>query len=249
MGDFEEHVYESPKQGKFLVRHARVSDVAGLSTVMAAVYFDSPLTTFLHPKRHEYPEDLLRSWQRMIRIRLFDPRRVSLVATTLDDTSPVAFIQLYRYGDDTAAQRLVSSQRSIWNTAQSWYYYLKTQIEDYFWPDRAGDPVAIKEFAKSCEEDEFQYWGELEMEARYGDRWHVNSIVVSPEYQRRRLGKHLMDLVLRRAEEEKVVVSLAASTDGEQLYSHMGFEVRGRYSMEFAGRRDAIMMWTPEELR
>jgi ribosomal protein S18 acetylase RimI-like enzyme len=252
-GDFEEHVYESPKQGKFLIRHALVSDVDRLSAIMAAVYFDSPLTTFLYPQRHQYPQDLLRTWQRMIRSRLFDSRWVSLVAVPLDNTAspcPVAYLQFQRYGNDTAARQFVSSRCSLWNLTRSWYYSFQTQLEDYFWPDHAGDPIAISQHKESCEIDEFKFWGESEMAVRYGERWDVSRIVVLPEYQRRRLGKHLMELVINRAEEEKVAVSLAASVDGEQLYLHMGFEVRGRYSMTFGDDRHyAIMIWRPEELR
>ena len=45
-----------------------------------------------------------------------------------------------------------------------------------------------------------------------------------------------------------MIVGLEASTEGEMLYGHLGFEMLGRFEQRFRGEEVdemAFMMWTP----
>jgi ribosomal protein S18 acetylase RimI-like enzyme len=97
--------------------------------------------------------------------------------------------------------------------------------------------------------DDHLFWVSEDMKLKYGNRWHVQSLVVSSEYQRRGLGRMLMSEVLQRAQDEGVVVGLEASPDGEKLYRSLGFELRGRFCFNCADEEGGIMMWSPKVLR
>jgi ribosomal protein S18 acetylase RimI-like enzyme len=107
----------------------------------------------------------------------------------------------------------------------------------------------MRQFDASAEIDERMFWESDEMKARYRERWHVQSVVVSSKYQRRGLGRMLMSEVLRRAQEDGVVVGLEASGDGENLYRSLGFELRGRFSMNLGEVVGGVMMWSPKNVR
>jgi ribosomal protein S18 acetylase RimI-like enzyme len=82
------------------------------------------------------------------------------------------------------------------------------------------------------------------------NRWHAQSVVVLPEWQRRGIGKRLMAEVLRRAERDGVMVGLESSVKGEGLYRKLGFELLGRFTTEADALEGAdkggVMAWYPE---
>ncbi|KAK9342126.1 acyl-CoA N-acyltransferase [Lipomyces starkeyi] len=235
---------------KIIIRPMQFSDIPWMAGIAASEYFDSDLNAFLCPRRREYPEDLIRRFHQMIQQRFFNPRTVSFVAVVASHVHrPVGYAQFARFGDDAAAHRLVAAQTSIWRTVQAWYYLARDRVLNCLWPDRSVDREAMRRFNESCQVDAQVYWESSEMKARYGNRWHTQSVVVSKPYQRRGIGKRLMSEVLERAQAEGVVVGLGASTDGEKLYSRLGFELRGRFAMMVGEVAGGIMMWTPKKLQ
>lgn len=107
----------------------------------------------------------------------------------------------------------------------------------------------MRQFDASAQADDRMFWGSDEMKVRYGERWHVQSVVVSSKYQRRGLGRMLMAEVLQRAQEDGVVVGLEASKDGEKLYWSLGFELRGRFFMNLGEVVGGVIMWSPKNLQ
>ena len=77
---------------------------------------------------------------------------------------------------------------------------------------------------------EEEYW------APHPQRWHVQSLAVAEEFQRRGIGKRLMREVMVQAEAERVVVGLEASGMGEVLYRSLGFEEIGRVQKVWEAR-------------
>lgn len=179
--------------------------------------------------------------------RYLNPRSIGFVAVSAAAPGiPVGYAQFIRLGNDEAARRLVSQQASLWLSVKRWWFNLRTWIENLVWPDRSVDREAMQVFEASAEVDDQKFWESDEMKARYQDRWHVQSLVVSSQYQRRGLGRILMNEVLRRAQDDGVVVGLEASEDGEKLYRSLGFELRGRFSMILGEEVGGIMMWSPK---
>ncbi|KAJ5618969.1 hypothetical protein N7510_002953 [Penicillium lagena] len=235
---------------KLIIRRMTPPDIPTMARIACTEYFDSPLNTFLCPHRHQYPNDLLRRFVQMIRGRYLSPRSIGFVAVSASAPGiPLGYAQFIRLGNDDAAKRLVSAQASFWLSVRRWWNSLCTTIENYVWPDRSLDEDAMQQFDASAEIDERTFWGSDEMKARYGERWHVQSVVVSSKCQRRGLGRMLMGEVLRRAQEEGVVVGLEASKDGEKLYQSLGFELRGRFSRNFGEVVGGVMMWSPKNLQ
>lgn len=186
----------------------------------------------------------------MVQGRYLNPRSIGFVAVSASAPGiPVAYAQFIRLGNDEAARRLVSQQASFWLTVQRWWFSLRAWIENLIWPDRSVDRNAMRAFGASAEVDDRKFWQSDEMKARYQDRWHVQSLVVSSQYQRRGLGRMLMNEVLTRAQADGVVVGLEASEDGEKLYRSLGFELRGRFSMNLGTEVGGVMMWSPKKLQ
>lgn len=221
-----------------------------MARIASTEYFDSPLTAFLCPHRHKYPNDVVRRFARMMHGRYLDPRSIGFVAVSAAAPGiPVGYAQFIRLGDDKAAKRLVAEQAAFWRTVKRWWFGLWSWIENLVWPDRSVDMGALRVLHASAEVDDWKYWQSDEMKARYQARWHVQSLVVSSEYQRRGLGRMLLTEALRRAQDEGVVVGLEASEDGEKLYRSLGFELRGRFSANFGDELGGIMMWSPQKVQ
>lgn len=236
-------------EGTFLIRRMQSSDIPMMAAIAATEYFDSDLNTFLCPHRHQYPDHVTRRFAQMIQGRYLNPRSIGFVAVDpVHPQTPIAYAQFLRLGHDAAARQLLSSQSSFWKTLARWWFQIETSIVNFFWPDKSVDPDAMRRFLESVRRDEFLYWGSPGMAARYGNRWHAGSVVVSSGWQRRGVGGSLMGEVLRRARCEGVVVGLEASGDGERLYQKLGFELRGRFDMMVGPEEGGIMMWTPGKM-
>ncbi|KAE8313386.1 acyl-CoA N-acyltransferase [Aspergillus transmontanensis] len=230
------------------IRRMTRPDIPYMAHLASTTYFNSPLSQFLSPYRHTYPEDFTQRFVQMIRARYFNPRCIGFVAVSASNPDiPVAYAQFIRLGNDNAARDLITAQTSIWNTLRRWYVTVQTWIENLLWPDRSGDADAVRRFEKSAEVDGLRFWESEEMKRLYGERWHAQSVVVSGDWRRRGIGRRLMGEVLRRAQEDGVVVGLEASEDGEKLYRSLGFELRGRFSLLLGGQDGGgIMMWRPK---
>lgn len=221
-----------------------------MARIASTEYFDSPLNSFLCPHRHKYPNDLVRRFVQMMQSRFLNPRCIGFVAVSAAAPGiPIGYAQFIRLGNDEAARRLVSEQASLWRSVKRWWLSLRTWIVNLVWPDRSVDRDAMRAFDASAEVDNRKFWESDEMKAKYQERWHVQSLVVSSQYQRRGLGRMLMNEVLRRAQDDGVVVGLEASGDGEKLYRSLGFGLRRRFSMNFGEEVGGIMMWSPRKLQ
>jgi ribosomal protein S18 acetylase RimI-like enzyme len=163
----------------------------------------------------------------------------------------IAYAQFSRLGDDEGAKRQIDTRKTIWHTILAWYYTIKFKIVDYIWPDRSVNREAMKQFESWWQLDDKMHW------SHYPDRmnrWHLRSIVVSPEWQGKGVGTILMKEVMDRARKEGVIVGLEASPDGEFLYRKVGFELLSRFYYEEGSpiaspNAGGIMMWTPDKVK
>ncbi|KAE8151517.1 hypothetical protein BDV25DRAFT_152511 [Aspergillus avenaceus] len=237
------------KEKTFFTRPMEMKDIPQAARLAATEYTGTELSTWLCPRHQEYPDDFYRRFVRMLKERYINPRSLGFVTVPASNPqTPVAYALFMRLGDDDIAKRYIATRSSWWRTLQSLWFSCWTWIESFIWRDRITDNDALATFEKSEKADQMRYWDSPEMKAKYGSRWHTLSVVVSSACQRRGLGKHLMNEVLRRAEDEGVVVGLEASKDGEKLYQSLGFELRGRFGLSLKRPVGGIMMWTPKTL-
>ena len=181
---------------------------------------------------------------------MLNPRSLAIVA--VEETNPdviVGYVQIVRLGEDEGAQRQIASRKTWWLTLLAWVYSWIMPLFVRFYTSRSDSPTAVQAFIDS---------GGFEQEASFAshpkrkNRWHAESVVVSREFQGRKIGKMLMGEVIKKAQAEGVIVGLEASYEGEFLYRSVGFDLVSRFpilkGMEFGpeGNMGGFMMWKPE---
>lgn len=237
---------------QIVVRPAKFNDVPKMAFTAFMGYADSPLEQFLSPLRSEYPEDALRGWYQRMLLRWLDPRVVSVAACPASSPEKViGYAQFLRAGDDSGAKQQIASRKTIWLSVLAWYYTIKFKIMDYVWPNRSVSLAAEKQFITWWEIDEETHWKSF---PERKNRWHLRSIVVSPDWQGMGVGTLLMKEPLDRAQKEGVIVGLEASADGEHLYKKVGFKLLSRFHSEKripVGSPDegGVMMWEPDKVK
>jgi ribosomal protein S18 acetylase RimI-like enzyme len=234
------------------VRPAKFNDIPKLAFTAFTGYADSTLEKFLTPFQTQYLEDALRSWYQRMVLRWVDPRMVSVVACPASSPEKVVgYAQFFRVGDDEGAKRQIASRKTAWLSILAWYYFIKFKIVGYLWPDRSVNPTAEKQFEAWNQIDDKTHW-EPFPERR--SRWHLRSIVVSPEWRGKGIGILLMNEPLDRARKEGVVVGLEATPDGEHLYRKVGFELLSRFYYEerspiASPNEGGVMIWKPDKIK
>lgn len=92
---------------KIIVRLATWADTARMAEVAADAFDKNDLCgRFMHPYRHQFPDDYITFWRRDIRNHLFDPD-VTFLVSTIEDGSIVGTAKWKRQGK--AAQKLTRS--------------------------------------------------------------------------------------------------------------------------------------------
>lgn len=74
------------------------------------------------------------------------------------------------------------------------------------------------------------------------ERWRLAFISVSPNHQRRGIGRKLVQWGLDRSEEEGVAAVLEASDAGKGLYEKMGFAEVGRMPFDEGKKEEPVMI-------
>lgn len=237
-----------PPLHKFALRPLTLADVPPLALHSAEAYWGGPVNQFIAPHAAEFRSDFVRNFRQSIRKRLYNPRCVSLVAyETSDPKFPVGYAQFTRLGNDEGAKALLS-KHSLWDRLLffifGWIFFVYDKVENSIWPDRSSDPEAAKAFFASVEGDQETYWNS---HPERSNRWYVASVVISPVYQGKGIGRMLVTEAVNRAQQERVIMGLSASPAGEQLYRKLGFELLGEFTMRIGGEEGGgIMIRYPE---
>jgi len=237
-------------QSPIIIRRAHLTEAGHIGRIAARTYKDTPLTTFLAPHRFKYYSDYERGFIERAQKRMFEPRNLTFVACEASNPNiPIGFAQFFRFGDDEGAKRQIQSSSLLWRLnifVLGLLYGIWCRVIDWLaGGDKSVNPEAVAQFDSWSGEDFEKIW--VSHEERK-NRWHAQSVVVSPDFHRRQIGKRLMNEVLKRAEEDNVPVGLEASVKGEKLYNAMGFELLARFNeaqSAFEERKGGFMMWSP----
>ncbi|KAJ9131741.1 hypothetical protein NKR23_g11589 [Pleurostoma richardsiae] len=219
----------------FELRTAREDDIPAMAQVEVEAFKDHHATKALFPERLRTKpgqEDQYNWRLAILKQGLEKPNRHWIVAVgggglvANDEGDPmrvVGYAQWMMPGDPvhdmTAKERVEDLERSTGN--------YPTSIDR-----EALHAVAsgAEELNKNAEEA----LGDLK------ELWSLNSIAVSPSYQRRGVGRMLLHWGLERAEQDGKDVYLLASPSGRFLYSSVGFEEVAQGNI--VGGREVVMV-------
>jgi ribosomal protein S18 acetylase RimI-like enzyme len=233
-----------------IFREAHFWEGKRLGEISARASYDNPVVNFVMPYRQKHPQAYIRSSVQQMQKRLLDPRCLTTVACEASNPSlPVGFAQSIRVGTDEGAKRHAASRSSFWLWLLSWLFWAYCKIVNVVVRrNKSLDPAARAEFDSWVVMDKEKYWRSV---PERHNRWHVQSVVVLPEFQGRGIGKKVMSEVMRRAESEGVPVGLQSSPQGEHMYRSIGFQLLGRFNEASSslGSGGGIMMWSPPPKR
>lgn len=223
---------KSPTAGdQFLVRPLRLSDIPSLGEQSRRAYWLSPVSKFLTPRAPSAPKQSERIYCQGIRRRYTNPAVLSLVACpSTNPEIPLAYVQHIRLGDDEGALNFVRERGRVWRFYLyflTWVFWIYDKVDMWLVPDTISDMENVKTFNSWSEVDRAKYWAPYPERM---NRWHTITLVVSPEYQGKGIGKLLMAEVLKRAQSERVPCGLNASAHGEHLYRKLGFTFLGDFT-------------------
>jgi len=241
---------KSHTSDEIIIRPATLADMPVVADISVDAYATNEVTYFLAPKAHIYRDDNLRATRQSTRGRFLHPRNLSIVACLASDPStPIAMAQFIRLGNDSGAKEYLKSRglrTRLWIFVLTWFFYFYNMVENIIWPNRSDDKEARKLFNSWISEDSQKYW---KSHPERANRWQAQQVFVSPYFQGKGIGKKLMLPVMQKAQEERVIMGLAASPEGERLYRKLGFELLGNFIHRVPGTGDeggGIMIWYPE---
>ena len=202
------------------IRGATLDDVPGMAEVAAAGFLeDGFFGDFLHPHRREFPDDWKCFWQKRIWTLLAQADSINYVCVDNSSDHIVAMCLVKRMGG--GASKLVNPittqiQRASVLPPNAW--------EDKTWTDHSADPVAQEKYVKNWDNIAPHFSGDRK------ECWLIDSFCVHPDFQRKGLGRPLLQKAvdLGKNEEPKVPVGVISSAAGEQFYAKFGFEEVGR---------------------
>lgn len=233
----------------WIIRPMKWSDTYQAGFIASRAYHGTKFTEFLSPGRRHYPQDYIRGFNQRISSRILEANNRSFVAVTVDEPNvPVAYMQCERLGDDEGAKEVIKEKKTIWLSICEVVYKAWVKYSTKVWPDRSGmnaDDMAI--FIQANEGEDKKHWDGRPDRA---NRWYCRSMVVSHEFQRRGIGRALMNEVVSRAEAQGVPIQIEASPEGEKLYESVGFELLDRFMIAFGeSERNAggVMIWRPKK--
>ncbi|TVY34853.1 hypothetical protein LOCC1_G007923 [Lachnellula occidentalis] len=239
-----------PPSDGIVLRPARLSDIPIMGNLCTDAFAPDPVTAYLTPKAHMYREDNTQQHRQGCRRRFLNTRNLSIIACLASDPSTiVGFGQFSRLGDDNGAKQFVRDRglrERLWIYVLCWFFYFYHIVENTLWPDRITDKARMKELESWVADDNEIYW---KPHPERSVRWHANSIIVSPQFQGKGIGKKIMLEGLKRAQNERVIMGLTASVGGEYLYRKVGFELLGTFSHRVPGddsEGGGVMIWYPE---
>ncbi|KAL8725444.1 MAG: hypothetical protein Q9166_007338 [cf. Caloplaca sp. 2 TL-2023] len=221
------------------IRRAIPSDFPTAASFSVAAFANDELYHFTNPYAAQNPSSFRDCFLRRLKVRNISPGYIIWVAVIADldaleddtlggEPTHVEMVRTSTITDEKVVGYAIwvrhgqSAQAKKWQT-QSWSEWLESRLlqaqdsyVDFFQLDRSASPSQMRSLASvGFWTDEFP---------GFTERWHLQNLVVDPDYQRCGVGTRLISWGLEQAEEEKVPVTLSTSTVAEPLYRKMGFK-------------------------
>ncbi|KAJ5583170.1 acyl-CoA N-acyltransferase [Penicillium sp. DV-2018c] len=196
------------------LRRARAQDLPALADVAAQAMLEDELFDYICPYRYEYHSDYRREILDRLRPRFVKPGFMIVVAVE-DEGTTSELIRGYALW-----QRIGSLSSSFESPMEIGNASLEKEIQDTraadYPPDRSVDPDRLEHY-KASVRDCFPY-------DEYPELLWLETLAVDPKYQRRGIGRRLVQWGMLLSQLEKVPIGLEAGIQGSALYETLGFQ-------------------------
>jgi GNAT superfamily N-acetyltransferase len=201
------------------VRLATPQDEPSISRICAAAFFDEGLFgDLIHPHRHLYPDDSKIFWATRTRKSFYEPRNRIIVATLIENGQEkvVGMSTWQRQGDDEGAKKIMAE------------YQNPGPESEVFTPLPSLNNRAIDPTRATILQDAYPFfshhWSGITNGLPRSNNWYLNLCCIDPAYQKRGVGKPLVQWGLAKAREENVHASVTTSYQNEKFYLRCGFD-------------------------
>ena len=215
------------------IRPATYHDLYPASKALTAAFKDESFHgPFLHPRRHEYPNDMYLYFLRRLRVyyaKTIDNGQL-LVSFQTNAEGTEECITGFAYWDRKTAKPRSSLYGRIAIKAAEWYNYAESLI----YPNRAVDQAVLNAI-----EGMGPFIGHHWTGSRT-ENWYLDLMAVDPSKQKQGYGREMVRWGFDRAREEGVGCSVVSAEGKERFYQACGYDVGcGRVS-DYGGEANPV---------
>lgn len=199
------------------LRLATFDDCSDIAQIGIHAFESEQVFGWLYPLRQSNPNAFEATFYHQAVARSLKPRWVTVVA--VGDESDrwcngeiVGFAVWFREGTDAGAQTW--NQDPMSQKLRRWLWMAQNKLELVAgWYTLASDQSRLDQLHDIVEK----------LYLHMPNRWYLDTLGVNPQYQRKGIGRKLLDWGIERANAENVPIALEATLYGEHLYRRAGF--------------------------
>lgn len=226
-------------------RPAIPADFSAIADISVVAFANDELYYYTNPSKDLYPEDFRYLFIRRTHLRYWTPGFVFHVAVTDEGDEghdpggkTVGFSCWMRVGEGSqknGTERWIAD--SLRGVTERNLAYLRDKYITFFKHDRSLDQWRLSNWLAQQSEN-FD---------KIPAMWKLQNLCVDPMFQRRGIGRLLMQWGKKRAQEEGIPVGCSSSEMGAGLYLREGFKRWGTMRVEGLGMGDVpVFLFEPE---
>ena len=213
--------------------------IPACATAGANAFAEDNLFLFLRPHKFRYPTYLRSHFVRVLHQRLNTPALVGRVAVSDDNdewfdesvgSEVLGYATWERRGKDF--DQKFWGEDSVGKLFERFTTTLEVKRSSFFRLDPSYDYENLQAYLEAANAGDSIFETCLE---DYPEHMWLAFLCVDPKFQRKGVGKRLMQWGMKRADQESVPLGLASSPAGEKLYRDCGFEEVGVFWLEYKG--------------
>ncbi|PGH03169.1 hypothetical protein GX51_04204 [Blastomyces parvus] len=239
------------------IRPLEAADIPDVATLVADAMLDDEVWAYLAPNRLKYYSEYRGNFLLRTKLRFSSPGWALLVAVTDPEDEGgteqgqghgqgsgrggkvVGYCAWHRIGDSPAARRWKEGKETLGWWLERHLLNIQLRYTDISNQNRAIDNSRMQEYVSVTA-------GNFPSDI-FPELWYVGILATHPSYQRRGIGKLLVQWGIEQGRAESVPVGLEPSLMGRGLYTKLGFRDLG--TVEFMGEQwVAMMLWEPPGL-
>ena len=227
------------------IRQATIRDASAIGEMSNDAMAADELADFLMPYSDKHPLCRREGVIRRCRQRFYNPGNIMLVMVsdaTDEDWDGVEHIVGHIAMASTVPMAPQPLAQRLWLGLNSYLHSAEDTARWYLHSDRSQSNANVTKFLKTVTTmDVGQY---LEPQGR--SHYYIFLLAVSPDRQRRGIGRALIKHVQDQAAAENMPITLVSSNAGQPLYRSCGFrDVAQSPVAEGFGQTSPVMVWDP----